>query len=439
MLVDRSILGVGRRSDPWVAGVLLGAGLLSKGPITLLIPAALVLLPRTAGVASAQPSDGQLEGPSTTQRATTRVAPTGPRGSESPPNLGGQSLSERVRRSRPLIALLVAVVVAAMWIVPLWLREGTQFVERLVVDQVKERALGRGNHRQGPLFYLVALPPMLLPWAPLSIGAAVAFAWPAVRRTLGPATLPLATLAGLLVLSAIPTKDPRYAIVLVPPLSIVAAQAASALCDRVRDETKAAGHLRALSFVAIALGAAFAGATVMWPSSAPWVVPPAVVAVAAGLGGIRRARRSDAAEAPSESGARALASRWVTLLVLLVACGGAVYWAAFARYLVHASVVENRDVAATLPEGVPTAILMHEGLEPDDLYEAVRRPISLHGVSETPSPSSAPRLVVVCLESDVESVAKARGEAPTTLLRRERHPEQHDEKPTVLVVLRFGA
>ena len=372
MLLDRASLGRGARSDPWVAGLLLGASHLTKGPVGLVVAAAVLVLPDPA-----------------------------------------VPWRERLRRARPLLALGVSLLVAAAWIVPAWLREGGDFVRRLAFDQVAERVAGRGNHREAWFYYLVELPQVWLPWSPVLVGALLACASRRVRERLVVGPLPAVVAVTLLVFSCVPTKEVRYASVVVPPLAVVAAAAVRALLLRAADPRRAARHLLAGGVAAVVAGCAMGAAGAWWPSSLPWVLPPALLAVATGVAAGVRARRGGEA-------APALAGRAVGVAVVVVACGFAAYWGVLARYLVVNGVRENAAVAAVLPAGVPTVLVVARGLEPDDLYDAVRRPVPVRRGDAVPSRAALRDAVVLCDAGEREAVERARGGALSVLLERPR-------------------
>ena len=112
-----------------------------------------------------------------------------------------------------------------------------------------------------------------------------------------------------------------------------------------------------------------------------------------------------------------LAGRTLGVAVVLVACATLAYWVVLGRYTVIRSVEENRQVARVLPAGVPVAIVMGERLEPDDLFEAVTRPIPVPTPSDVPTAATHPRLVVACIDGALDAVSFVRGEAPRVLLR----------------------
>lgn len=366
--VDRAALGRGGRFDPLWAGLASGAGILSKGPVALLVPAAVLFLPT----------------PGTTLRA-------------------------RLGRARPLLVLGVALAVAAAWVLPAWRRAGDGFFQGLVVQQVKDRVEGRGNHQEGPFYYLTQLPGVLAPWGLVGGVVALAAFAPRVRRAVG-GTLPAVVGVALLVLSAVPTKEVRYAAIVAAPLAILAAQALVGLVRRAREPRAAGRHLAVLGVGGLVFGAVAAGLMVRWPATTYRLVPLAVVAAGTGVLALVRARRGGEA-------APVVAGRALGVAVVLVACATLAFWVVLGRYLVIRSVEENRQVARVLPAGVPVAIMMGAKLEPDDLFEAVARPIPVQAGDAVPSAATHPRLVVACLEPALGAVSAARGEPPEVLLR----------------------
>lgn len=366
--LDRAALGRGRRLDPLWAGLCLGAGVLSKGPAALLVPAAVLLAPTP-----------------------------------------GTTLRGRARGARVGLVAAVGLAVPLLWLLPAWARGGDAFFRGLVVDQVKDRVEGRTAHKEGPFYYLTDLPLVLAPWSPLLVGAAVATAWPRVRARLG-ATLPAAVAAVVVVLSLVPTKEVRYAAVVVPPLGIVGAQAAAALGAACRDARRVAWHLRAGGVAAVVLGLASVAAMVRWPATVPGLLPLAVAVAGSGVLAVARARRADE-PAPT------LAGRGAGLAVVVAAAGILAFWVVLARYLVTRGVEENRQVARVLPAGVPVAVWMGNRLEPDDLFEAVARPLPVREPADLPTVAAAPRLVVVAVDPAPGVVEAARGQAGRELLR----------------------
>jgi 4-amino-4-deoxy-L-arabinose transferase-like glycosyltransferase len=385
-LLDRAVLGRGRASDPWLAGLALGGGLLSKGPVVAIVPLAVVLWPRAA-----------------------------------------PAVRERLSRARLHVVLPVALLLAAAWVVPVVLREGWGMAERLS-GQVTERVAGRGNHVEGPFHYLVTLPLALVPWTAFYVAAAVAFAFRRVRAALGDAAHVGAALAALVVLSAVPTKEVRYASVLVAPLAVALAQAAALLASRATDERRAANGLRAGGVLALLGAAGAVVAAVKVPAAAPWIAVPAALLVLVGVGALRA--RAEAGTAPEASG------RAVALALAAGLAWPAVYWPYLARYLVVETQRENDAVAAVLDPAVPAAILggkdVHGALDPDDLFDVAGRAAYATSPSALPSRAEAPRLDVVTLDVQVAAAERARGEAARETLRRPR-PDGR-----ALVVVRFG-
>lgn len=374
--------GLGGLREVVGAGLACGAGLLSKGPVGLLVPAAVLLLPWP-----------------------------------------GTTLRERVGRGRPLLVLAIALAVAAAWVLPAWRRAGDGFFQGLVVQQVAERVAGRGNHLEGPFYYLLHLAPVLLPWGPLGAVAALAALSRRGRAVVG-ATLPSVVGVAVLVLSLVPTKEVRYGAVVAPPLAALASIVLAHLVARTTSATAAGRHLKAASVGALVVGCGFVGLAVRWPAAALAMAPLALAAGAVGALGLASVRRD-----PS---ARGRAGRALTVVVALVVLGTLAYWVALGRYLTIRSVVVNREVAAVLPAGVPVVVVVGDRLEPDDLFESVARPIPVHEPGDVPAAAALPRVVVIVLEHRFAAVQAARGAPGRVLLSR-----PHDDGGT-LVVAEFG-
>ncbi|HVG95054.1 MAG TPA: hypothetical protein VND21_11450 [Planctomycetota bacterium] len=386
MWTDRALLGQGRRWDAVFAGLALGGGLLAKGPVVLLPALLLVLAPRR--------------------------------------DVG---LAERARRARPWVVLACALAVAALWVVPAYLRGGDDFLRRLVVDQTADRLAGRGNHREAWWDYLVTFPAGALPWSPLYLGAALLFASRRGRAVLGDASHVVATLLAVVVLSLVPTKDTRYAAILVAPLAVAAAQAVSALADRARDAARWNRHLRVLGLVSLVATAVGVVVAAQAPSSLPWTVPVLLALAAGGIG----AMRGGVAASP-----RAAIGTIAGLALLVVGSGLLLYWSVLPRRAPIEAVRENRDVASVLPPGVPVVVLGGGPvrLVTDEFFDAAPDAVYARDAAAIPPRDAAPALVVVCLEGNADAAASARGEAPVRLLARPRR----GDASRVLLVLRFG-
>lgn len=356
-LVDRSLLGGGGRR-PWVLiGLALGGGLLSKGPVVLLIPAALVLLPRA-----------------------------------------GTTLRSRLQRTRIDAAFALALVVSAAWLVPAGLHGGMGYVKKLVFDQVADRVKGEANHAEALWYYLGAFPFNWLPWSPAFAAAAVASITKRGRAALGGIEHVWAALLALAVLSAVPTKEIRYAAILVPPLAVAAAQWAAWIAARARDDDAPSprrSHLSIGGVTAILLALGTVAAIVRWPSTGPWVAAPALVALFAGIGAVRLGRTAIAT--------RAVRGRVIGLAVVVFACSSCAYWVVLGRYLVVHAVTENRAVAAALDPKATSVVVGSsdiEALSPDTFYEGAPNARYARGVDALAPFASVRPLELIALESD---------------------------------------
>lgn len=390
MLLDRTILGKGSPRDPLWAGLALGAGILSKGPVVLLIPAALVLLPR----------------------ATI-------------------PLRERVRRARPATVLLLALAAVSLWLVPAAISGGTEWTKRLVVDQVARRVEGTANHMEAPWYYLATLPQSALPWTPVLLLAPFAFVSKRTRAHLGDGAHVAAAGIALLVLSLVPTKEVRYASIAIPAFAVAAAQVGTWLASRATDAAKALRTVRTVGVVALLGAAGGAYALARWPAAIPWGAIPVAVLVVLGVAAFRRPAPDE--DAPRLAGK---AAGWSLVVAASLLC---LFWSVFARYLVPKSQRENDAVAAVLAPGVPTFLLGADpervpgALNPDDVFTGAPHATFVEDPAALPRPAAAPRLFVICLSEQVGAVESARGERAVTALSRVRGDRR------TLVVLRFGA
>jgi 4-amino-4-deoxy-L-arabinose transferase-like glycosyltransferase len=382
--IDRACLGKGTRLDPLWAGLALGAGLLTKGPVVLLIPLALVFLPR-------------------------RAVP----------------LRERLRRTRPEVVLPAALAVAALWLVPAAVSGGFDYAYRLVVEQTGDRLRGAANHEEPPWYYLWTLFAFAIPWAPVLVPAPLAFVSRRVRDALGDGAHAAAAGVALLVLSVFPTKEIRYASVLIPPMAVALAQVTWFLAARAKRAGPWVRRMRGLGVAGLVAAAGAGVVLVIVPAAIPWALLPALLMAAIGLSALRFP--AHAHDAPR------LASRVVGGIVALVACGLLVFWPVFGRRLVHSDQRENDAVAAVLAPGVPTFIVRASrgSLTPDDLFTGAPRAVYVNDPKALPPPAAVPRADVVLLEEERAAAVAARGEQPAEALRYRRTDGR------TLLVLRF--
>ncbi len=370
-LVDRALcMKAGPR--PWIAiGLALGGGFLSKGPVVLLIPAALVLLPRS-----------------------------------------GTTLGARLRLVRLDLAFGVALVLSALWIVPAGLHGGWGYVRKLVFDQVADRVKGQAQHKEAFWHYLVAFPTSWMPWSPVLAGAGLAATTRRGRAALGGATHVAAAAVALVVLSAVPTKEIRYAAILIPPLAVAASQFAMGWGRRGREDdapSPARRHLVGAGVFALLLGLAALWPEIRWPSTVPWLVPLSVIVCMTGAGALAIGRAAVSS--------REVRGRLFGLAIVLAACGACAYWTVFARYLEVRAVTENRAVAAALDPAVPSVIVGGSGAEtlnPDAFYEAAPTARFVRHVDELTALASATSIQLVALAVDRVAIEARLG--PTRLL-----------------------
>ena len=182
--LDRAACGKGTRFTPWIAGLWLGAALLTKGPPLLLIPIAILFAPQRE-----------------------------------------QRLGDRLRRARPHVVFGVAIAVALAWFVPAVLHGGWETYGRLLlVDQATDRIAGQANHLHPWWRYALLIPTRMIPWGPVYVVALLLALSRPGRRGLGPvARVVVAALVVCIVFSLVPTKHVRYLAPVVPMLALAPA------------------------------------------------------------------------------------------------------------------------------------------------------------------------------------------------------------------------
>jgi 4-amino-4-deoxy-L-arabinose transferase-like glycosyltransferase len=372
--VDRLSSGAGTRADAPLAALFLGLAMLSKGPAPLLVPAAVLLLPRE-----------------------------------------GTRLGERLRRARAPLLLLGAVVVPALWFVPASIAAGGGFAKGMLVDQVVPRLTGEGNHEESPWYYLVALPVEAVPWSPAFLAAVVALSRRRVREALSVGHT--AAVAGVVVLafSAFPTKATRYLAVVVPPLAVATAAFLPWLASRARGPRRLDVALR-LGGAAVLAGCAVAGfALAPRPDLARAAWLPVALAAATGLGALLSPR--------GERSTLPLAGRVLGLAAVVAALGLSAYWAVRARRTPSPRDLENAAVATSLDPSLPTWLVAggargDERLVPENLFHGLREATYVRRGEDVPAPDLVPRLQVVVMGSELDGVVRARGGATRTVLDR---------------------
>jgi 4-amino-4-deoxy-L-arabinose transferase-like glycosyltransferase len=386
-LVDRSILGRGKRLDPVWAGLALGGGLLSKGPVVFLVPLFLVLLPR---------------------RDVAR--------------------RERCRRARPGLVALLAVGTTLLWLGPAIADGGLGYAKRLVWDQIAERVSAQANHIEPLWYYLRDLPVVMLPWTPVLALGGLAFASRRVRGALGDGAHAAAAGAALLALSLVPTKEVRYASIVVAPLAVAAAQATEWLVGGLARPGAWRRLATGVGVLAIA-GAGFLSWFVLAKAPSALLVagPWALALAGTGAATVWAVRRADATDA-----GRAV----VRLAVLSAACVCPWFWSVLPRHgLPVFALAQNRRVLEALEPDVPTVVLASDPahwLTPDDLFYVMARADYAPSPDRIPSRAVAPRLAVVSLSDRVADADAARGEPSRETLRF------RDRDGRDVVVLRYG-
>jgi len=188
VFVQGSLLGVLRAAGGdnrgfWQAGLCMGLGILSKGPVLLVF-----VLP---------------------------VMLAGPH-------------SHSVLRPRRwlcgvLCSVLLATVTALAWVIPSALSGGRAYADELLFGQTAGRMVNSFAHRQPFWFYAVVLPPGLLPW--LLLGSV----WRGLRGILSDGGVRFAAVwlgAAFVILSAVSGKQPYYILPAIPAAALMLAAAA---------------------------------------------------------------------------------------------------------------------------------------------------------------------------------------------------------------------
>ena len=351
-VLDRQALGLGTRRGPWLAGLLVGLALLTKGPPLLLVPLAILLVPSA-----------------------------------------GRSVRERLRAARPLLVLGVGVGVALLWFVPAVLAGGEDYGRALLFKQAADRVSGEGNYLEPVWHYVLTLPVVAAPWGLAYLAVFGAALVPRLRRTLGPlAGVALAGAIVLVVFSAFPTKHHRY---LSPVVPLFAMGLAWWVHRWLGAPTRARWslHLRALT----ALLLVGAGACIVMGACKPggWfagLVPGLLLAAAAGA----------ACEQVRSTAAGRQRRRFVICL-LAGACAAMLAQAAIRpHWYVTDKEAFNRELAAVAGPGV--TVVLAEPLRPEGVFHGAPHPRFRHDPGQALPADLPGPVVVVCLRADVERV-----------------------------------
>lgn len=351
-LIDGAAHGRARRRHVLWAGLVLGLGLLTKGPLVLLVPLAVLLV-----------------------------------GGEP-----GTRLRDRLRRARVGRTFGLAALVALAWFLPALLQGGSAYGEALVLGQAATRIAGAGNHLQAPWYYLVAMPVWALPWGPLYLLALVAACLPRWSALLGP-TAGLARAAVLLVVlySLVPTKHMRYLAPVLPLLAIsVAWWARTTVLPRVAVLPRPCVHL------ALILGLAAVGvvAACRLSTVGGWAaLLPAAGLVLAGAWCYRRRAQP-----------RALFHAVLLGAVFAVSAVTVLRY----RFRVRRHVRFNQELARTL-ESDSSRVWTVAPWHPEDLFLGAPRARPLPSIDAAGLTALPPDALIVCDVAAVAELEAARG------------------------------
>jgi len=178
------------------------------------------------------------------------------------------------RRSAPrgnyLLAIVLLIAVPMLWFVPAMMSGGASYTNDVLHKQLAGRAVGAWVHASPPWYYLAHSPGFLFPW--FALGAtAIATRWREQRFNIN------WILAVLLPYSLMSSKLDVYMMALVPPLSIVVADAV----ENAPVATRRANVVMLVLFLLIGIVVPFVK---LPPLPVSIVIPMIALAVAAAIG-----------------------------------------------------------------------------------------------------------------------------------------------------------
>ncbi len=363
-LIDAAAHGRAHPRLAIVAGVVLGLGLLTKGPLVLLVAAAVLL-------AGGEP---------------------------------GTRLGRRLHSARLGRTLCFALLVALAWFLPALLLSDAGYGEALLVDQAAKRLSGLGDHLEPLWYYLVALLHQARPWGVIYLVIMAAALVPKAAAKLGPtAGLARAALALLVLYSLFPTKHIRY---LAPALPLAAIPLAwwirTSVLPRVPALPRWCGAFAVVTFV----GAAVVIVACRLSTVGGWAaIVPAAGLLLTGAWAYRR---------------RAVAGTLVYALLLGSVCAVSAETVLRYRFRIPRHVRFNRQVAETLRAG-DAQVWTVAPWYPEDLFLGAPHARYLGAVGAGGAATPAPGAVVVCRASDLAALEAARGKRARILFEEPTH------------------
>ncbi|MBI3469356.1 MAG: glycosyltransferase family 39 protein [Planctomycetes bacterium] len=173
------------------------------------------------------------------------------------------------------VGVLVLTAVLAIWMVPAVASEGPGYLGQLLGEHSLQYAVSGLDHPEPPYFYLYILPVLLLPWV-IFLKPAVSTAWSGWREQHNPRELFLLCWAvvPLVILSLVRAKLPVYLLPAMPPIAILVGRYWNELLTERAGYDRLQWRVAALSAFAGVGGLAVvaAGLLVNWKEFEPHVI-----------------------------------------------------------------------------------------------------------------------------------------------------------------------